>query len=427
MRLDTRSKTSTNIQPMSGFIAKDYAYRIFATYCLIFYFVPFLLFMVNGNPLEQTLLHRPNYILGVLYAVFAFLLFTLSLKLPSIRLPNYFRGISRIAFGSRWSLTFAIFFLVFSIATRSVMGLSFRQTGDALADVGNIAFVLQFLKLYFGVAILVHYRMLRENPEDQRRSISLVLIGLGFIFSIQAAYDVLYIFAALAASGFKWRRLLGLHIKAVRRFSIIFLPVVVLLAGYVGVANKTGSEEALRLILGTDYLLTIISTRLGYPLYNTSMYVSEHFTSFFLFPEAVQNIMGTFKYRASILLGIDGVAKPEVVSIARMNFLFITTEWSARTGASPSMLGSVFYMPGAGFAIFYHIFILRGIATMIGQIMGEIGRNPLFILTSMAIFASTVDAFLDNLNPLGTGAIRVFFVFLGMVFIRITVKHRRNS
>lgn len=397
--------------------AKAFGYRIFVSYCAIFYFLPFFMFTFFGNPLEAFLVPRPNYYLGLMYVLLAFLLFSLVIKLPLFEAPRAFQNFARLAFDARLSIIYALCFVAFSLGTRSILGLTFRQTGAALAEVGAIGFILQFMKIYFGIAILVHCRMLYEKPNDRRRSVSLLLIGLGFLFSIQAAYDVMFVLAALLGSGLKWKRLLGLHLKSVRRLSILFIPVVIVLAGFVGVSNKVGFDEALRVIVGTDYLFRAISARLGYHFFSTSMYVSDHFLNFSLFFDAVGNVLGTLLYRGSVILGIEGVEKPEIVSVARMNYLLLSYDWKERTGASPSMIGSVFYMPGAGFAILYYVFFLRGVATLIGRIMGPMRHNVFYILLCTIIFSGVVDSFLDALNPLSPAFLRLYFLYLGAVYI----------
>lgn len=411
--------------------AKRYAFRLFGLYCLIYYCLPFLIFVTRGNLLEQALTSRPNYILGFIYVLFAFILFTMTLKLPVIRPPRMGVMLARLVFDPHLSLALAMFFVLFAIVTRNQMGLTFRQTGGSLADLGAIGFVMQILKAFFGVSILIHYRMLYENNHPKLRGRILLLIGVGFLVSIQAAFDVIYVFCAVLTSGYKWRRLLGLHIKFIRRLSILIIPLIMFCAIYVGIANKYGSERAIQAITGSDIIVRTMITRLGYHFFSTSLQVSENFWNFGMFFDAIQSIFGTFLYRASLLLGIDGIAKPEVVSIARMNFLQLGSEWRPRTGASPSVLGSGFFLPGAGFAIFYYVFIIRGVAIMLGRIMSPMGDNILFLLLSVVMLAGILDAFLDNVNPLSSGFFRLFTLFLGVIyvmdFLRNTVRSNGNN
>lgn len=411
---------ATNQQSLNS--AKLYAYRIFGLYCLVYYGLPAVVFLFFGNPLELAIRPRPDYLGGFAYVVFSFMLFTLALKLPTIRFPPVGRTLARLAFDARLSFAYAAFFVVFALGTRSTLDLSFRQTGSALADVGAIGFVMQFLNIFFGISILVHYRMIHEKVDQKLRSKVLLLIALGFAFSIQASLDVLYVFCALLASGTRWRRVFGLHLKIVRRAAIAVIPLIVLAALFVGTANKQGIEQALAILSNFDSIIQLFSRRLSYHFTSTSMHVSESFLNFSLFFEAIENVLNTTIYRASVLLGIDNVSKPEVVSISRMNFLQLTASWRSRTGASPSILGSTFYMPGAGFAIFYYVFIIRGVGIMIGRIMAPHMGNVPFLLLSMVTLSGILDAALDNLNPLSPGFIRFFCLYLGMVYVMSTLR-----
>ena len=396
---------------------KLYAYRVFGLYCLIYYALPAGIIFFFGNALEESIRPRPNYLFGFGFVLFSLMLFSLALKLPIIRLPPLGRTLARLAFDARLSVLYAAFFVVFALATRSTMGLTFRQTGNALADVGAVGFVLQFFTIFFGVSILVHYRMIHEDQDRKLRSKALLLIALGFAFSIQASLDVLFIFCALLASGTRWRRVLGLHLKIVRRAAIAVIPLVVIAALFVGTANKQGVERAIETLSSLDVIVQLISTRISYHFTSTSMHVSESFLNFSLFFDAIVNVYNTTLYRVSVLFGIGGVNKPEVVSISRMNFLQLSPFWRERTGASPSILGSAFYLPGAGFAIIYYVFIIRGVGIMLGRIMAPYLTNIPFLLLSMVTMAGILDAALDNLNPLSPGFIRLFYLYLGMVYV----------
>jgi hypothetical protein len=403
--------------PVSVQAAKRYAFRIFGLYCLIFYVVPAISILFFGDFLDTTIRPRPNYLFGLTYVAVSFLLFTMALRLPVLRLPLVGRTLAQLAFHPRLSVAYAGVFVLFALATRSTLGLDFRQTGEALAEVGAIGFLLQLLTIYFGVAIFVHYRMLHEGHARRARAATLLLTALGFAFSIQASLDVLFVFCAVLASGTRWRRLFGLHLRITRRAGLAVLPLLMLAALFVGTANKLGVEQALATLSSLETIAQVFARRLSYHFTSTSMHVSESFFNFGLFFEAIRNIFDTMLYRASVLLGLDGMAKPEVVSTARMNFLQLTAGWRARTGASPSILGSAFYFPGAGFAILYYVFIIRGVAVMLGRLMAPFSTNVPFLLLGMVTLAGILDAALDDLNPLSPGFVRLFFLYLGLVYV----------
>ncbi|OAN76250.1 hypothetical protein A8B78_01825 [Jannaschia sp. EhC01] len=407
--------------------AKVFAFRIFALYCAIFYVTPAILIFFFGNGLSAVIRPTPNYLAGFFYILFSFALFFISLKLPTVRLPLIGKTLGRLAFDPRFAVYYAAFFVVFALATRSTLDLSFRQTGSALAEVGAIGFVMQFLKIFFAISILVHYRMVHEQIGRRLRSIVLLLIALGFAFSIQASLDILFVFCALLASGMKWRRLLGLHLRIVRRAAIAVIPLILLAALFVGIANKQGIEQAFQTLSNPEAIAAIFSSRLSYHFTSTSMHVSENFFNFGMFFEAIKNIFNTMLYRFSVVLGFDGVAKPEVVSVARMNFLQLSSFWRDRTGISPSIIGSTFFLPGAGFAILYYVFIIRGVALLIGRILAPHMNNIPFLLLGVVTLGGVLDAALDNLNPLSNGFIRLFFLYLGMVYVIVTLRNRANA
>lgn len=396
---------------------KHYAFRIFGIYCVIFYVIPAIPITLFGNVLETVIRPRPNYLLGLLFVFFCFFLFTLTLKLPTFRLPILGQRLAKLAFDARLSFFYAVFFVVFALSTRSAMGLSFRHTGSTLTEVGAIGFILQFLKVFFSISILVHYRLVSDNVHARLRSKTLFLIALGFLISIQASIEIIFVLCALLASGTKWKRIFRRQSRFRRWAAFAIIPILAFSVLFVGIANKQGIEQAWTAIWNIEKIYRIFSARLSYQFTSMSMHVSESFLNFGLFLEAFSNVVGTSVYRASVLLGIETASKPEVVSISRMNFLQLTSDWRERTGTSPSILGSIFYLPGAGFAIFYYVFIIRAVALMIARIMAPHLDNIIFLLLSMIILAGVLDAALDTLNPLSPAFVRLFFLYLGVVYI----------
>jgi hypothetical protein len=396
---------------------KRYAFRVFGIYCIIFYVVPMILIIFFGNALETSIRPRPNYLLGFVFVFFCFFLFSLTLRLPILRLPILGKRLAQVAFDARLSFFYAVFFVAFALATRSTLGLSFRHSGGSLAEVGAIAIFMQFLKVFFAISILVQYRLVSDNINASLRSKTLFLIALGFFLSVQASLEMVYVLCALLGAGTKWRRFF-VRKSRFRRWAVFtIIPFLALSVFFVGVANKLGIEQAWAIIWNIEEVYNIFSSRLSYHFTSTSMHVSESFVNFGLFLEAFSNVVGTSVYRMAVLLGIENFSKPEVVSIARMNFLQLTEYWRERTGTSPSILGSTFYLPGAGFAIFYYVFIIRGVAMMIGRIMAPHLDNILFILLSVVTLSGVLDAALDALNPLSPAFVRLLLLYLGVVYV----------
>lgn len=406
--------------------ARALSRQIVLTYCGIFYLLPFVIFMISGNPLEKFMMPQPSYVAGILYVGLAILLFYGATALPVIRITTPKLGLSQILFDARVSLGLALFFMMFAYWSRSFLGLSFRQSGISLADLGAVGFLLEVLKMTLGVMILVNYRMIAEGYEPGLRAAVLLLTSAGFFFSIQGAFDIFFVFCSLAATGFKWKRLLGLHLKIVRRLTIVMLPILGYLALFVGTANKIGVDEALLVLSNIQSATDLVIGRIGYHFYSTSIHITDNAFDIDMPLQAFSELWSVTKYRFSILLGFGGIEKPDVGTISRMNFLNMSPTYYSRIGASPSMLGSVLFWPGSIFAIFYFVFIMRFVLLQIWDIIGPLGFNWIYTIFCMILMGSILDASVDSLNPLSHGAVRMVVLFLGARFVMSRLQQKKT-
>lgn len=411
------SKRCTNdaLRDYNG--VRSFSRQLFVTYCGIYYLIPFIIFLLVGNPLETHMIHQPSYWAALVYVLFATLLFFFATSMPYFRGSLSRIGISQLIFDARVSLALAIFFACFAYWSKSTLGLDFRQSGVSLADVGSTGFVLEVLKMTLGVMIIVNYRMISEGYETKLRGAALLLTSLGFFFSIQGAFDIFFVFCALVATGFKWKRILGLHLKIVRRMTVVMFPVLGYFALFVGTANKIGLEAAWAVLSNFQSIADIIIGRIGYHFYSTSIHLADNALNFDLAAHAFSELIAVTKYRVSIILGVGGIEKPDVGTISRINFLYMSPFYHPRIGASPSMLGSVFFWPGGIFAIFYYVFIVRFVTLKLWEIVGTLGKSWIYTIFCMILLGSVMDASVDSLNPFSHGAVRIVVLILGARFV----------
>lgn len=411
------------------FRACQFARRIIYLYCLIYYLLPFSIFIFIGNPLEEFMLHKPNYWLGITYVGVFILIFYLATKFPFIRADLPKLGISKLIFGSNTSLVYAFIFALLAYWTNSFMGLNFRQSGVSLSDIGAAGFLLEGSKMISGIMIIVHFRMVVEGIDVKRRSAALLLLALGYYFSLQGAFDIFFIFCALTAGGYKLRRVLGLHKKIVQRASIVIFPILVYFALFIGTANKIGIDKAMLALVEIEQVRNLIIGRIGYNFYGTSIHITDNFINFSMTVDAISELIKTTYYRLSVLFSFGGVEKPNIGTTSRLNFLYMSPTYHPRIGASPSILGSAFYWPYAGLSIVYLVFIMRVILILIWNILGNRCINWLFIIYSMILFGSIMDASLDSLNPFSSGFIRFFTLLLGARFVtdRLAINRSANK
>ncbi|MDQ0567349.1 hypothetical protein GRI55_14170 [Erythrobacter citreus] len=398
------------------FARESFYLKIFLWYCAIFYFVPFALFIFLGNPLEASFAPAPNYAIALAYIVFSLYWFAFVVKITPVKFRAVPYYISSMVFGPYSALVLALSFLSISLWSYVALGFQFRQTGDALSEVGLLGFLLVFGKVLMGTSIIVNYRLVKEGKSPSIRSAALLLIAIGFMVNAQSAVDILFSFTAYVAASHIIRRKINLTGKLIQSASLIVLPFLVVAIFFVGKSNKVGVEEALYIVSDAKLFFAAFLHRYSYALYSTAANIEENFFNFGLALSALKEVASIFQFRLYSAIGL-AAERPELGSIARMNFFVLSHFYQDRIGVSPSMLGSVFYFPGAGFAILYYVFFIRFIYDLFWRIMGTKMNNWLFTILAVLLSATAVDAFLDSINPLSNGFARIVTLYLGASFI----------
>ncbi|ASJ74613.1 hypothetical protein IMCC3135_22715 [Granulosicoccus antarcticus IMCC3135] len=353
---------------------------------------------------------------GIAYVLFCGLIFYITRNISRVELKVKYKKAKSILFGVHGSLIFAGAFFAISCWSAIYLGSSFRQVGQALSEVGLLGYLLVIGKMYGGVAILVNYRCVIERSEVFPRSLALALIALSFSVNTQAAIDVILAAGAFVACTHSFRRKLPVSRRLVKKASLILAPILVLAVFIAGKSNKIGFEETMYIVTDIDLLAENFVTRLGYHFYSVSTHVTENMFNFTLSFEAIREVFSVLLFRFGSLVGMS-VERPELGTIARMNFMQFSGFYVDRIGTSPSMLGSIFYFPGAGIAIVYYTYFIRFIIYLFWRIMGELQNSWLFTILAILVMTAAVDSSLDALNPLSVGFMRILFLILGGNYI----------
>ncbi|WP_226635056.1 hypothetical protein [Brevundimonas poindexterae] len=406
-------------------LQRRFELRLFVTYCCLFYFVPYVLFQLFGNPLEYVFRPRPEYTWGILYVFLSGLIFWIAQLAPRAKLRLVPVGVTGLLFAPRPTLILAMSFLAISAWSSLTLGSGFRQTGDALSEVGILGYLLVLGKTVMGTSIIVHYRMIKEGFEVKFRAFVLLIIALAFGVNVQSSFDIIIALCAYVGATYSFRRSMKFTGSLSGKLSLIAAPLLVALIFFVGKSNKIGVEETLQIMSDGDAFFQAFLQRYSFHMYSLSTHVSENFFNFGLAGEAIREVTSVMWFRIGSLFGLS-VERPEMGSIARMNFFVLADFYKDRVGASPSMLGSLFFFPGAGLAIFYYVFILRFIISLFWKIMGVTMENWLFIGLSVILLSTSVDALLDAVNPLSNGFTRLLSLYLGASYV-ISMLRRRQS
>lgn len=230
-----------------------------------------------------------------------------------------------------------------------------------------------------------------------------LLLSVGTIGTALSLYSSLQVFVVVISAVilFKPTWLIQKQLKIGR--AILLVPLAAVACGVVlliGIGNKFGYElflqpelfSFLKSYAGT--LATRMSTSAvsAVALFNDSFSATQDLR---FDTSGVDAMIKTFSNRASLVLGL-GFESGHVPTVDRLNFLNIFNDYHARAGASPGLIGSIYYLPylplGIIFVVFYYIFLVRVLASQ------ALMQEKLNIISKVAIPMLMLNFFEAPLN-----------------------------
>jgi len=402
--------------------------RVVALYFLSFYLVPFLIDSIVDLKVKYFLIGSPNFALGFAFVGFYFVLYLyIRSKLNSrvsIRIP----GVSLLFSKPVVAIAF-ILLLALSLEFNRRFNASFRHS-NSFAAAGGIAILTFTLRAYCLTIILI--------SASKKEIVHLTpLHYLSFLFStflsMSGSYDALFLLAAAYIFMLRHRRkLVRVAVKIFDKFDIIFILFTVSAVGVFGIFNKIGYDLTVAYFSGGGFseLLSLIGNRLFYHFYSVSHHVNNILDSFQLGFEAFKVTIFETGRRLSVLIGIP-LESAEIKTAKRLNFLSISPNFRETAGASPGLLGSIFFFPGSILFLPIHIIIIQNISDCFSNIMGNNRKyNLLVYLLAMVIFQAICDSLIDTFNPFGPSFLYLFVLVCASSYSRRIAQNcnpRRNK
>lgn len=407
-------------------------YTIFCIYCCVFYLVPYCLFLVNGNPLELEFVWTPNYEFGLLFVLFSMFIFSL---LYLIRAPVFVVSKSQLVLKGADKLFVQLYFwlaliyLCLSIFVFQKAGLGFRHSGVELNSLGGFGFLHLLLNEFlfvFTVAAITFVSISKQGYFDHKIiQLSAVFSFVGYLLSLQSAIGFIYCIAALhlVLAKYKYGDFERVNIQRLFKQGIFVFCGIIIPMVFFGSANKneegidsflTGFDGNLELL---EYLGERFVYRLGFHFYSLSELVTNSFIDLELQFRAFKEQMNLIIYRLSLIAGFS-FERPEIGSVARLNFLAMNASYLDRVGTTPSALGSIFYLPGGVMFlpiimyVYYNIIYRVAIVSM----ASSGGSLPLFY--ALVMISAVLDSFLDTFNPFSTGFVSLVAIYIFSKFIK---------
>lgn len=409
----------------TGSILGGFAVSVCFSYLLLYYVVPFALGYLYDYSYLDFYRGQPNFIYVLPSVCLYFICFLLVYKcMPEVITP--LKRISIRSF-SLPLLNFAItnIFLYLSIKFYYEYGLTYRQVGSALSESKDYVIFLTVLKLYFTTFIFCRIADLSYGLKLKLTdAITLILGALSFYFASSAAFDMLKIVvAALLVYGYLTKT--NLFIAPLNRppflqrfiYGIVYwalLSCVFLAILFFGLANKMGYSGAYEAIFGGTFLdfIVVPLARLSVHFYTFAFHLSYNISNFEFQFATLPNVVDNLLFRFSHLIGLE-YQKPEVASSARLNSLSIYYDPRDRNGATPGLLGSIFFIPFFPLSLFISLLYVSFIFKKIEQIFNNQNKASLLtVFFTVSMIQAFTDAQIDILNFVGVSGVSLVLLYL---------------
>jgi hypothetical protein len=370
----------------------------------------------------------------LLVVVLPVLVWVLYLFLPPIRIPREVALLNPFRYRAV-NVALMLAFLVSAFLFRQNYGLSFRHTGPGMLGAAFYVPLVFGLKVYFKVfALYVFLRAIREGRIAPPDRLILLIAVVATAMSVMAATDIplLLLMLGLCVVPTRWLLVIfcmgGSGVDAVDRMVRITSYALLVVAGagavFVGIANKIGSEETLRLARERGNLVEEIGETVGV---RASMHyaVLMTFADRHLFDterklDALAAPVSDLRSRICRLAGercepTSQVWEPDVWSVSRMTFILVRRTPLERAGITPGLLGTGLIVPFFPLGLL----LIGLLATVVVRLVdGAMRRNArslsllgvlVFVYYMMPIFNNSLDLMLRPIDPA--------FVYAGLLFV----------
>lgn len=394
----------------------------------VFYFIPMIVDGLLDLPIKYYLSGDRDFIWAFVFALIYLTVCLFLLRTFSSQRTRLGRGVSNSGTRKRpkFGLAFSpivvklsiVIFLIISFQFADGFDASFRHT-ETYSTSGIIPIATFALKAATTIFIFVStsdYKIIRLGP------FFIILYSIAIYNSFVGSYDIVYFFIAVYAlvknSGASIIKYLRRSLSGLGPILLLFIvPAVV----FAGMWNKIGFENAVLYFTsgGLLSLVELLFNRLLYHSYSLATQLGDIDRSFALSRQAFDIVSFQSVRRFYVLLG-ESVANDTLQTVSRLNFLEISGyRMTSDAGASPGLLGSLFYMLGSVYALPLHMLYVFHVIKIFDNIMGPGSYNLFSYFGALILFQLLVDSIPDNFNPFSIG-------FIGLVTLSLLSAYAKD-
>ncbi|MBW2962895.1 hypothetical protein [Mesonia aestuariivivens] len=395
------------------------AWTVFFLYIGIYYFYPLIMnffFKEEYNSLFKNI----NSFLPIVYVVFFISIVSfLLLFLPSLRLKRL-KNFATLLTNGKIGFFISILFFVCGINFFVNYTVAFRHAADSSIGGEGVLMILTFAFRSIAKLVFFYFLMAQLQGKTLRKNQKRILFIylLSFALTLNASVDIIFTLLGVIVlfnkehwliekSQFFFKRIKNNLSKLILLFFLVVGTI------FIGNLNKVGEDAALDLFLNTQNIEKIFIS--------TSKRISTWYAPVMILGNkneslnemafsSLNGVLTNLKIRIDILLkGSSELKVPEIWSINRANYLnTMKYTYNPRTGASPGMIGSAFYLPYFPFNFIliaiYTVWMIRYFSMVIGRYKYNIFGYFFLLFLFSPIFESPIDL----INFIGPGFIYVF-------------------
>jgi hypothetical protein len=384
--------------------------KIFLFIILLQYIIPFLGHFIFIEDYKNTFkIGEPSVILFIipLVVISAFYVDKLLPKFTSDF--NLLFLVQKIINSNSINMLLSIAYLILSIKFYSEYSIDFRHHNELSA--AKYVIMIFSLHAYFKAYMLI---LLVSKPKlNYKKRTILFFIISSYSLTIISSFDIIFIFVGvlLFFERKNWLFVKDMFTVSDQIMKLVYLPIIVLpILGviFVGIANKIGVENTMNLSSNSDFLLSTFklilirqSTWYSSTLVSGKLFLHDVYFAWKPFLALFANMINRF----AILFNFEPMQTPEIWSINRLNYInLFVQDYGERTGTSPGIIASIFYLPifplNFIFIILYLVFVLRMLSYQININLGflNIFGYVIFFFFIFSLFDSPID-YINFISP----------------------------
>lgn len=400
-------------------------FKFFTLYILFVYIIQIVIY----NIISQDLVTIYNINDYPLYNTFLFvLIFLILVSIFGSILPR----VKKVFIISSYKINFLMYLITMLNVIYLLSAFYFFQYYEIsfrhhyrLRDVDIIIKLLFLMTPFIKIIVLfIFISFLKNKKITTIMKLNLLLILVASILSLNSSLGVIFISFIITLLIYPSMYTKKVSLKSLLMYFILIL-IIAFSVVFIGLANKGGYSYALEFytsIEGFKLLLLKVFMRISTSFLSLNILLNEHIFNYELQLSTYENLYKIFIQKVNIIFPFIDNLNSDVISVNRINYEFLFINHTDTGGASPGLIGSIFYIPIFPFSVLMIIIYVLFVLSAINRYFENLNYNffvPLIVLYFVSFLFDSPLKLLIILEP----ATLAFLVFYLSSFIEVKSKN----